>query len=138
MNGIFNQTISMLERHLDLRSIKHKLVTSNVANMDTPNYKAFNIMVEEELEKSMKSQNQPIPKKSNPRHFPLDGVHSSMHLSVQAVKEDPYSLKGDGNTVDIDKAMTDMAENSIMYNAGAKILAKKFQGIKNVIRGGDK
>ena len=51
INGIFNQTVSLLERSLDLRSMKHKSIVSNVANIDTPNYKAFDVMVEDELQR---------------------------------------------------------------------------------------
>ncbi|MBW1941137.1 MAG: flagellar basal body rod protein FlgB, partial [Deltaproteobacteria bacterium] len=47
--GIFNKTFSILEKNLDLRSIKHNLIVSNIANMDTPNYKGFDLIVEEEF-----------------------------------------------------------------------------------------
>ena len=39
------------KRPWDLRSLKHNVTVSNIANKDTPNYKAFDLVVEEELEK---------------------------------------------------------------------------------------
>ena len=50
-NGIFNRTISLLERSLDLRSLNQRVLASNIANMDTPNYKAFELVVAEEMKR---------------------------------------------------------------------------------------
>jgi len=46
-NGIFHDTISLLERSLNLRSLQHRVLASNIANMDTPNYKAVELAVTE-------------------------------------------------------------------------------------------
>ena len=50
--GVFKGTFGVLEKAMDLRSTKHNVVMSNIANMDTPNYKAFDVIIEEEMEKS--------------------------------------------------------------------------------------
>ena len=50
--GIFSETISMLSKALDLRSRKHSVIVSNIANIDTPHYKAFDLAVEEELKRA--------------------------------------------------------------------------------------
>ncbi len=44
--GIYKGTLQLLERAMDLRSTKHNVVMSNIANMDTPNYKAFDVIIE--------------------------------------------------------------------------------------------
>jgi flagellar basal-body rod protein FlgB len=49
-----------------------------------------------------------------------------------------YSLRGDGNTVDIDRTMGKLAENTLMYRTTAQLISKKFKGLKNVINGGNK
>ena len=41
LQGIFTGIIPVLEKVLDLRSMKHNSIVSNIANMDTPNYKTF-------------------------------------------------------------------------------------------------
>ena len=40
---LFGGTISILEKSMDLRSLQHKSIVSNIANKDTPNYKAFGV-----------------------------------------------------------------------------------------------
>ena len=48
-NGLFRDTIALLERSLNLRSLQHRVLASNIANMDTPNYKAVELAVAEEM-----------------------------------------------------------------------------------------
>ena len=43
-NGLFRETISRLERSLNIRSLQHRVLSSNIANMDTPNYKPWNLL----------------------------------------------------------------------------------------------
>ena len=51
LSGIFSKSFSILEKSLDLRSKRHNLIASNISNMDTPGYKGFDIMVDEEISK---------------------------------------------------------------------------------------
>jgi flagellar basal-body rod protein FlgB len=48
-----------------------------------------------------------------------------------------FGLRGDGNTVDIDRSMADLAENNLLYNAAAQIIQQKFQALKSAILGGN-
>jgi flagellar basal-body rod protein FlgB len=57
-------------------------------------------------------------------------------VSVQIDDTQGLSLRGDGNTVDIDKQMGNMAENTLMYKAAAQMIYRKFQGLKSAIQGG--
>ena len=68
--GIFNGTFSIIEKVLDLRSTKHKLTISNIANADTPNYKAFDLIIEEEMKKEMGASRHLELAKTDSRHFP--------------------------------------------------------------------
>ena len=132
---IFSQTVSILEKALDLRSKKHNVIASNIANMDTPDYKAFDLIIEKELQKVTGKGNSISLNKTNKAHMQsqrskADGV------SVQVDDTQGLSLRGDGNTVDIDKQMGNMAENTLMYKAAAQMIQRKFQGLKSVIQGG--
>ena len=50
-SGVFDGTINLLQKSLNVRSVQHQVLSSNVANADTPNYKAFEVAVDEELRK---------------------------------------------------------------------------------------
>ncbi len=140
-DGIFNQTISFLERSLDLRSRKHSAIVSNVANIDTPNYKAFDVMVEDELKKLDPSTG--VGKgvrMETTRSGHMEPQRNPVRLTTTRPDDgsDSYVKRHDGNTVDLDNEMAAMAENSLMYSLSAQIVAKKFQALRNVIEGGNK
>ncbi|MEA3436150.1 MAG: flagellar basal body rod protein FlgB [Thermodesulfobacteriota bacterium] len=132
---IFSQTVSILEKAMDLRSKKHNVIASNIANMDTPDYKAFDLVIEKELQKVTGKGNGISLNKTDVGHMQsrrskADGV------SVVIDDTQGLSLRGDGNTVDIDKQMGNMAENTLMYKAAAQMIYRKFQGLKSAIQGG--
>ena len=133
--GLFKGSFQLLERAMDLRSTKHTVVMSNIANMDTPNYKAFDVMVEEELEKAKGSGYSAEIKRTHQRH--LSGKHAiEGDVRPTLDKTSQVLLRRDGNTVDMDREMAKLSENNLMYNAMAQIISKKFQGLKDAIKGG--
>lgn len=133
--GIFSGTISTVEKVLDLRSLKHNLIVSNIANVDTPRYKGFDMIIEEEIGKATGTNNSVNLTRTKDGHLPGRKI-SVGNPESKFVDKLPLSVRGDGNTVDIDKAMADMAENNLMYNALAQILSKKFTGLKTAIQEG--
>ena len=140
-DGIFNQTISFLERSLDLRSRNHDAVVSNVANIDTPNFKAFDVMVEDELQKMERTSGAGAGvRMETTRAGHMEMQRNPVRLTTARPHDGSagYLSRRDGNTVDLDREMASMAENSLMYSLSAQIVAKKFQSLRNVIEGGNK
>ena len=133
--GLFNQTFSVLEKSMNLRSQKHSLLASNIANMDTPNYKAFDILVEKEMQKTPSiSDTMPLTRTLS-THIPLTGIRDVNAPEIMEVETPPYDFHADGNTVDIDKTMSMISENGLLYNASAQIISKKFQSLMTAING---
>ena len=133
--GIFRDTISLLEKSLNLRSLQHRVLASNIANMDTPNYKAVELAVEEEMEKKSGNAARIQLVRTRPDHLPLR-QDSANHVNLQVANPPKFSLRGDGNTVDLDRTMGKLAENTILYKTAAQIISQKFNGLKNAIKGG--
>lgn len=132
---IFNGTIALLAKSLDLRSRNHHLITSNIANVDTPDYKAIHMDVEQALASRLAtSQSVPL-QRTHSGHLPLKQRQAEPE---HAIRKDTgrLSLRGDGNTVDMDRSMARLSENSLLYNTAAQILRKKFDALRNVIQGG--
>ncbi len=136
--GMFSGTISILEKNLDLRSLKHNLIISNIANKDTPNYKAFDLAVEEEIEKLTDTQAGMGLRKTHPAHFPVDEINEGNSGATGFRSSNGVTQRRDGNTVDIEKEMTNLAENNLLYETMALLISKKFQGLKTAIHGGGK
>jgi flagellar basal-body rod protein FlgB len=133
---LFSGTISTLTRSLDLRARKHELILNNVANADTPNYKPFALNVEEALHKDAQTVSSARLQRTHAGHLPVQPIPATSSVDMDAAGDDPLLFRGDRNGVDIDVEMTALAKNSLLYKASAQLAASKFNGLKNVIKGG--
>ena len=137
VDGIFNSTINLLGKSIDLRTRQQNLLSSNVANAETPNYVPKALAFEDELQNAVKGAEKGTAVLTHQRHIPLKGVSGRIETVSGRVVETPAKTPGkDGNAVELENEMSRMSENQIMYNASVQILSKKFEGIKSAIREG--
>jgi flagellar basal-body rod protein FlgB len=138
IGGIFDNTIQTLERSLDIRARKHEVIVSNIANVDTPNYKAFELIVEDELANMESNKNLNNLTKTHPLHLSAKSQNGDNFSTSRLQLSEEVTLRGDGNTVNMEKEMAELAENNIMYRTSADILSQKFQSIIKAIYMGKK
>ncbi len=129
--NLFSGTISTLENALNYSATKQKAISQNIANVDTPNYKAkevsFKATFNEALSGSLTA------KKTSQKH--MEFKNNTPFIST-AIHKNSVTYNESGNSVDIDKEMTDLATNQIYYNALTERISGKFSSLQNVIRGG--
>lgn len=136
IDGIFSNTIDILSKNIDLRAKQHNLVSSNIANAETPNYVPKALVFEDELQGAIKGNPTTTGSITNPRHIPLKGGGGNIHSVQGQVIESPAKTPGkDGNAVELEGEMSRMVENQILYNASVQILTKKFEGLRTAIKG---
>ncbi len=132
--SIFDNTISFLSRALDMMSERHQLISSNIANQDTPDYKAKDINFTEELKSAQNSGVVGKVSKTNPMH--IDG-NAGLNSSGARIVNRPEGNSGyDNNSVNVELEMANMAQNTILYNASAQVISTKFKMIAHAIREG--
>lgn len=134
LNGLFNDTFSALERCLNLRSRNHRLIASNIANLDTPNYKAFKMAVAEAMDPRKGHSLQ--ANRTHSDHMTANRTADD-RIRLETVDEDPSLMRGDGNTVNLGREMSNLAENTLMFNAGVRMTSKQFQLLMSAIKGGN-
>lgn len=122
MPTLFGKTFDLLAGMLDYRAARHKVIVSNIANLDTAGYKPQELVFKEELVKATRN---------NPE-VGLARTHKS-HFSLSPSEAKRYEVQQTGEKVDIDSEMTSLAENNLMFNATAELLARKFSGIKSAL-----
>ena len=135
INPLFSRTLASLEKSLNLHSMNQKLIVSNIANMDTPNFKAFKMQVTKEEGGKSEGRPQLAMTRTQIGHMTMTGKSKELGR-VQRVEDNPLSLRGDGNTVELDKEMANLAENTLMYNMATRIISNKFKALKDAIKGG--
>jgi flagellar basal-body rod protein FlgB len=128
---LFSNTISSLDHALNYSSLKQKIISQNIANVDTPNYKAkdvrFKTVFQNELNQEVKMN------RTDARHLDFSG-ESNSRSGITSRQNVMYN--NNGNSVDLDQEMSDLATNQIYYNALVDQLNSKFSTLQNVIRGG--
>ncbi|WP_078547143.1 flagellar basal body rod protein FlgB [Litchfieldia alkalitelluris] len=124
---LFSGTINSLEQALKYSSTRQKTISHNIANVDTPNYKAKDVSFKTELNQSINAN------KTSALHIDFSGGRSS---SVKVVNSIGNQYNHNGNNVDIDKEMSSLAENQIYFNAVADRISSKFNSLKTVVKGG--
>jgi flagellar basal-body rod protein FlgB len=123
MKGLIDPTIQALNQNLNLRLQQQNVISGNIANADTPGYKAKAVSFEQAMRDAMDTGDGVKLETSDPEHFGSRGPEA-----VQAdVYDDPNGVESlDGNTVDRAGEMAKMKENQILYNASIETLRKKL------------
>jgi flagellar basal-body rod protein FlgB len=118
-----DNTIKVLEKILDVASFRQKLLASNIANADTPGYKAKDISFQKALDKAIKV-------------WSVERGASSAKQDYEIYETVTTMPNRDGNTVNLDIEMAKVAENTLIYNAATQLMTMKVRMLKDVIKGG--
>lgn len=127
-------SIQNLERALDGAALRQKLITNNIANVDTPGYKRSDVSFEEQLKRSMSSVNSMPLSRTNPAHQSGSGRDASSSFTI--VQDSSSTYRNDGNNVDIEREMVESTRNNIYYNTATQLLSGRFSALRYVIEEG--
>ena len=120
---------------LNLRAERQKVLASNIANADTPNYKARDFNFAGELSKVMdrgRSSGEGLSlSTTSGRHIAAQGPAS---IGRDLLYRTPDQPSLDGNTVDMDRERAQFADNAVRYQAALTIMNRKIQGLKSAMQ----
>lgn len=128
--NIFSSTIQQLENGIQYASTKQKVISNNIANAETPGYKAKSVKFKDALQQEISKFE---AYRTHEKHLSFSGVGSQ---SFEVYTRNQASYMANGNSVDIDQEMAEMAQNQIYYDALIERLNGKFNSLKSVIKGG--
>jgi flagellar basal-body rod protein FlgB len=134
MSIISNQAINLLERSLDAASLRQKVLSNNIANIDTPNFKRSDVAFEKILRQTLDKETL-AGRRTDERHIQI-GNASVSEVRPVVYTERHSSLRNDGNNVDIDSEMTALATNQIQFNALVQQINHHFGMLKYAISEG--
>ena len=132
LSFITNPSSPIIKDAMRLRKVRNELINSNIANIDTPFYKAKDLRFEGHLQAKVEETfGNPTTKKlqlvhTRPQH--LDAKSSISSSATKLFFRDGHMVRNDGNTVDLDVETTEMSKNSSAYKALAA-LSKKQGGL---------
>jgi flagellar basal-body rod protein FlgB len=123
------------EKALDASWLRNDVIAQNISNVDTPGYKRNDVSFEEKLGEAMdKSSFKGF--RTDPRHIPIGGDSvDDIDISITP-DNNTLSMRLDGNNVDVDNEMANMAKNSIEYNTLIQGISAEYKKIMSAINEG--
>jgi flagellar basal-body rod protein FlgB len=126
----FDSALGIHQKALALRSQRAEILASNIANADTPGYKARDIDFKSTLANIETRSNGGLTR-TNPKHIQI----STADNNAEVLYRTPNQSSLDGNTVDGLLEKSAFAENALRYQASLTFLGGKFKGLMAAIKG---
>lgn len=123
--------LNVLQKGLDASSMRQKVLTNNVANIDTPNFKRSDVDFQAVLGAVLGEKSGDLSMKlTSPKHITgfADGSGSGI------VTDQATSFRNDGNNVDVDREMSNVAENGLYYNSLTRAISSQLGLLRMVIK----
>lgn len=131
MKSLFGSHMQLCAKVMDLRLQRQNLVIGNIANANTPGYRARRLDFEDKLQSAMGNDSKGAMSRTHGEHMPItfrperfEGDWEKEFTPRQEHGQDP---------VDLDKEMAILNKNSMLYNALAQVVRGGFQGIEKII-----
>lgn len=126
-----DRALDIARKALDGLARQQEVIGHNLANVDTPGYRAQNVDFQSALRRALNNAQGVELQTTHPAH--LRGAQGAEGVKIGL--RTGGSLRADGNNVDIDVELSQMAETGIAYQAITQLVSKKFLLLKNILSG---
>jgi len=127
-----------LPRALTAATTRQEVISHNIANVNTPNFRKSDVEFENLLAKELYGDEQPEGKlqmtRTRDNHLPAQ--RRPFHAVPTVVEDETTIMRTDENNVDIDVEMANLTKNQLYFNAVTKSLNGHVTKLKNVITSG--
>ncbi len=127
----FDSYLGVHQPALHLRAKRAQVLASNLANIDTPHYKARDIDFTEALQAASRGQGANTMRATHAMHIKPEQFISGSDLKYR----NPYQNSLDGNTVEHQVEMAAFSDNAMRYMASVRFISGKFNTLRTAIKG---
>ena len=127
---------NVLEQSLNHRLAQQNIIAANISNAQTPGYRALGYEFEKQLQTAMGNSDDISLRVSDSKHAIRPGVGGDGEVKPDLFVKPSESIGNDGNSVDVDQEMADMAKTQILYKATVELLNRKFAMLRYGVNGG--
>ena len=125
--NILDNTFSLHEKALGMRSQRMEVLSRNIANADTPNYKAQDI----DFRQVLKDTQDTAMRTTDTAHFAVGEIDNGTGLKYRT----PFNVAFDGNTVELPVEQSKYGQYAADYQTTLSILENRISGIRKALRG---
>jgi flagellar basal-body rod protein FlgB len=134
ISNVFGKT-DLLERAISASAIRNEVISNNIANVETPNFKRSKVSFEEHLSREVGKYNLKGIR-SYERHIPIgERDFSDAKINIERDNKS-LSMRLDGNNVDIENEMALLAQNQLRYTALVQTLSSRYARLRSAISEG--
>lgn len=139
LDGILSSEIyQVLEKAMNASSLQHQVTSNNIANVNTPGFKASEVVFQNKLDRVLNAREaeyMPLAV-THQNHIPIEEHMTLDMIRPEIITRNETAMRNDDNNVDIDSEMAKMAENTAYYTSLAQITSNKISGLRSVITDG--
>lgn len=134
MSSRIDQMFQFQQTALNLRAARQELIASNIANADTPNYKAKDVDFASALQGALSGSGQKLQvAATSPQH--LAGATGESVMGAPVMYRKPLQPSADGNTVDMDVERAQFADNALRYEASLTFVSNDVKNVLAALQG---
>lgn len=133
MSGRIDELFRFHQTALNLRAARQELIASNIANADTPNYKARDIDFASALQGALQGGDKLTMSATSSGH--RAGVAGESVMGAPVMYRNPLQPSADGNTVDMDVERAQFADNALRYEASLRFVSDKAKDVLAALQG---
>lgn len=134
MTSRIDDALKFHQTALSLRAARQELLASNIANADTPNYKAKDIDFASALQGALSGTTENLPLTgTSTRHF--GGTTGGSVMGAPVMYRNVLQPSADGNTVDMDVERAQFADNALRYEASVKFVSDQVKDVLMALQG---
>jgi flagellar basal-body rod protein FlgB len=134
MSSRIDQMFQFHQAALNLRAARQELIASNIANADTPNYKARDIDFTSALQGALQGSSEKLAVATTaPGH--LSGTAGESVMGAPVMYRKPVQPSADGNTVDMDVEQAQFADNALRYEASVRFVSDEAKDVLAALQG---
>ncbi|MEN3372897.1 flagellar basal body rod protein FlgB [Dechloromonas sp. ZS-1] len=125
-------SVSVYSQALDLRAQRHSVLASNIANADTPHYKARDFDFSQAMQRATSGRSDAgglSMSRTNGGHLSGGATNGFAKLMYRTESQSAV----DGNTVDMDVERTQITENAMQYQVLTQLISDKFRGMRSAL-----
>ena len=129
MDWLNANSMLLAQKTLDVTWTKQKMAQDNIANVDTPGYKAKYVLFEDELRKKLSR----LDGRERIRNSDIRGAIKDSRMRIRQSNEE--SIRADGNNVNLDVEELEIVRNTYQYQYALRQISDEFSRLRTAIEG---
>ena len=134
----FTRAVDMLQRSMDVLSLRYQVTANNLANSEVPNFKRSTVNFESELKRAFESEEKAKNgfqlTRTDSRHIPLNEPYDYRDVEPRRVFDYTTTAKANGNNVDAETEANNILQIQMQYRLLSQLTGFEFSQINSVMK----